>query len=148
MVARRTVATGRWATGARACRGFTLAEVLATLVLIGIVVPAVMRGVSVGLMASSHARHVAQAASLAEAKLAELVVTGQWGLATSGGDFSPDWPQYRWTSQTYSLDFATNEIVLEVRWLERDMEQSMVLSTIVYENANMTGTETTTGTTP
>src|SRR4051794_38319604 len=56
--------------------GFTLIEVLATLVLLGIILPAAMRGVSIGLAMASHARHVTEAAQLAEAKLNELVATG------------------------------------------------------------------------
>jgi prepilin-type N-terminal cleavage/methylation domain-containing protein len=117
-------------------RGFTLPEVLATLVLIGIVLPVVMRGVSLAMAASSHARYVAQAASLAEAKLTELVTTGQWTLSGTSGDFGPEWPQYRWIDQVYGFEFGASEIVLQVFWTERGAEQSLNVATIVYENAN------------
>ena len=48
--------THRHVFGRIARRGFTLIEVLATLVLLGIVMPVAMRGVSLALAASSIAR--------------------------------------------------------------------------------------------
>jgi prepilin-type N-terminal cleavage/methylation domain-containing protein len=119
--------------------GFTLAEVLATMVLIGIVVPVVMQGISMALMASSHARYMAQAAALGEAKLSELVVSGQWTLAAGNGDFSPDWPQYRWTSRALARDFGANEMTLDITWTERGLEQKLSLSTIAYDTGSTAG---------
>ena len=55
-------------------RGFTLVEVLATLVLLGIILPIAMRGVSMAMAAASNARRTAEATSLAEAKLNMLLV--------------------------------------------------------------------------
>ena len=54
--------------------GFTLVEVLATLVLMGIVIPVAMHGVSIAMSAASNARKTAEAATLAETKLNELLV--------------------------------------------------------------------------
>ncbi|GMV95857.1 MAG: type II secretion system protein [Phycisphaerae bacterium] len=130
-----------WPRGPRpaALSAFTLPEVLATMMLMGIVLPVVMSGVSTALSAAERARNTAQAATLGEAKLAELVATGQWGLTAGGGDFSPDFPQYRWVCQTATRDFGAVEIILQVSWIERGMERSLLLSTIAYENQELTG---------
>ena len=61
--------------------GFTLIEVLATMLLLGIVLPVAMRGVSVALSAAGTARHLSEAAVLAEAKLNELATPGASGAA-------------------------------------------------------------------
>jgi hypothetical protein len=111
------------------------------MVLIGIVVPVAMTGLSLALAAASHARYTAQAASLAEAKLMELVSTGQWMMGVSNGDFSPDWPQYRWTAQMATRDFNVDEIVLQVAWTERGAERSLIVSTMVYDTS-LTSTST------
>lgn len=124
---------------------FTLPEVLATLVLIGIVVPVAMSGISLALAAAGHARNTAQAASLGEAKLMELVATGQWAMSGSAGDFGTDWPQYRWTSQITNRDFNVSEIILVVTWTERGTEQSAVVSTLVYDTSLTTTSETGSG---
>jgi hypothetical protein len=121
-----------------------LPEVLATMVLIGIVVPVAMSGLSLALAAASHARYTAQAASLGEAKLMELVATGQWLNGVGSGDFSPDWPQYRWTAQMSTADFNVNEIILQVSWTERGNEQSLLVSTMVFDTSiTASSTETT-----
>ncbi len=121
--------------------GFTLVEVLATLVLIGIVVPVAMRGVSVALAAASTARRTAEAASLAEMKLNELIVDGTWQTSGTTGDF-PDYPDYRWTCDNVSRDYGTNEVALHVTWTQRGQERSLSVSTLVYPNAYAGGTDT------
>jgi len=79
----------------------------------------------------------------------ELVATGQWLTAGAGGDFSPDWPLFRWSSQTATRDFNASEILLQVTWMERGTEQSWSVSTIVYDTGTTEGTTTgaTSGTT-
>ncbi|HEV8377776.1 MAG TPA: type II secretion system protein, partial [Tepidisphaeraceae bacterium] len=59
-------------------RGFTLLEVLATLILIGIILPAVMGGISLATAAAGEAKHKVEAVSLAQTKLSELLATTQY----------------------------------------------------------------------
>jgi prepilin-type N-terminal cleavage/methylation domain-containing protein len=109
-------------------RGFTLAEVLVTLLLLAIVLPVAMRGVSLASAAASNARHTREATSLAQTKLYELT-NGSTGGAQSG-DFAPDFPGYRWTSQIISADYGVNQIDLHVTWEDRGQERRMTLSTL------------------
>jgi prepilin-type N-terminal cleavage/methylation domain-containing protein len=128
-----------------AAAGFTLVEVLATLVLLGIVVPVAMRGVSVGLAAASTARRTAEAASLANAKLNELVIDGTWQTSGSSGDF-PEAPDYHWTCENVARDYSTYEVILTVTWHQRGHERHLRLATLVYPDATTGATGTETGT--
>ena len=117
----------------RARRAFTLIELLATLMLAGIVLPAVVEGIHVSLTTASHARRQSEAASLAQSKLAELIATDQINDAEMTGDFGEDWPEYRWTSELYdwSEDSRLYQIDVTVVWIERGTECSLMLSTLV-----------------
>ena len=108
---------------------FTLVEVLATLVLIGIVIPVAMQGVSVAMSAASNARRTAEAASLGEAQLNRLVASHDWQFGVVSGDFTPHHPDYKWSVETYPRDFAVTEIILHVTWLDRGRERSLAVST-------------------
>jgi prepilin-type N-terminal cleavage/methylation domain-containing protein len=120
----------------RRCRrgggGFTLVEVLASLVIMGIVLPFAMRGASLAMHAGSVARHQAEAATLGEAKLTEMVSMGSWADSGAGGDFGQDFPQYRWTLDNTQRDIGVTELMLSVIWQERGEDRSVKLSTFVY----------------
>src|SRR5439155_80161 len=84
---------------ARAGRGgLRWVGVLATIVMMAIVRPAAMQGISLCLGAARDARQRSEAAALAEAKLAQLVATGEWQYGGTSGDFGDAWPEYRWTT--------------------------------------------------
>jgi hypothetical protein len=108
--------------------------VLAALVLIGIVLPVAMRGMSLALAAAGHARHTAEATSLAEAKLNELITYGEWTAAGASGDFGADWPDYQWKAQSYARDFGLTEVIVQVIWTERSRERSLNIATLVHES--------------
>jgi prepilin-type N-terminal cleavage/methylation domain-containing protein len=108
---------------------FTLVEVLATLVLIGIVIPVAMQGVSVAMSAASNARRTAEAAALGEAQLNKLVASRDFQFGVVSGDFAPQWPDYKWNVETLQRDFGVTEIILHVSWLDRGRERSLAVST-------------------
>jgi prepilin-type N-terminal cleavage/methylation domain-containing protein len=119
----------RWRRG-----GFTLPEVLAALVLIGIVLPVTMRGLSMALAAASHARFTTRAAVLAETKLNEMIAYGDWGGAASG-DFGSDAPGFRWTYESRTRDYVI-ELAVQVFWIEQDQERSLRIATLVHEGSS------------
>jgi prepilin-type N-terminal cleavage/methylation domain-containing protein len=120
---------------ARRRRGVTLVEVLATIVMMGIVLPAAMEGVSVAMQASDTARQRTEASALAEAKLAELVATGDWQFGALSGDFGDAWPEYRWgaMAQDWATDSTLKEISVRVVWTRRGQERQVALTTLVYQ---------------
>src|SRR4051794_14642008 len=101
---RTIIASQRLAVRRRRRSGFTLIEVLGTILLLGIVVPAAMEAVTISMTASSVVRHRTEAAGLAESKLTDLVVTGEWQEGLLSGDFAPDWPDYRWEAVVDNWD--------------------------------------------
>jgi prepilin-type N-terminal cleavage/methylation domain-containing protein len=123
-------------------RGFTIVEVLATLVLLGIVLPVAMRGISLALRAASNARHMSEATGLAEQKLAELT-SGDLSLAGgSGGDFGADHPGYSWTSQSTARDYGLTQIDVRVTWTAQAQERGLVVSTLYDPLASTQGSST------
>jgi len=127
------------------CRGFTLIEVLATMVLLALVLPAAMRGATIALSAASTAKHRTEAADLAESKLNELVVLGEWNQ-TMSGDFSPQHPDYRWSLQSGSRDYGVFDVTLTVSWTEAGVERQFILSTLAYDTTAVTSSSGTSGT--
>jgi general secretion pathway protein I len=119
-------------------RGFTLIEVLAALVLLGIVLPVAMRGVSLSLAASSSAKHLNEAAQLADQKLNEVVLTGDWAQNGLSGDFAPDHPDYQWTIASQQRDYGLNEVQVRVTWTARGQQRDFTASTLVYDTSNTT----------
>lgn len=117
----------------RGSRAFTLVEVLAALVLVGVVLPVAMRGVSLALAAADTARHHTEAATLAESKLGEWEATGGWATAGDAGDFGPDAPDYRWTCTRTAADFDTTALNLTVAWTQAGRPRSLTLTTLVAD---------------
>ncbi|HEY7116770.1 MAG TPA: hypothetical protein VH475_09300, partial [Tepidisphaeraceae bacterium] len=95
-------------------------------------------GVTVALAEASKARHQAEAATLAEAKLNEMIAQGDWNSGGGSGDFSPDYPQYKWTATASTPDANINvtQVDLSVTWNERGQDRTYNVSTFVYANAN------------
>ncbi len=132
-----------WKPRRRMRGGFTLVEVLAATLLIAIVLPSIMEGVAVATRSATAARHRNEATSLAQGKLSELVATGEWQSGSLSGDFSPDWPQYQWqaTVQPWAADTTgagLQQLDLRVSWLDRNRQESIALSTVIYPNQTST----------
>jgi prepilin-type N-terminal cleavage/methylation domain-containing protein len=115
--------------------GFTLIEVLAAIVLFTIVLPAAMMGISSALSAADYSRRSIEAAALGEAKLNELIVSGEWQSGLLSGDFMPDSSNYTWKAQTVTQDLNITELDLQVSWISRGQERSIILSTYVFLGA-------------
>lgn len=83
--------------------GFTLIEVLAALMLMAVVLPVAMQGVSIATAAASSARHRNEAAALAQSKMDELLASmqaqQQQANTNMSGDFGEDWPDYQWSAE-------------------------------------------------
>ena len=116
----------------RVRRGFTLVEVLATLVLIGIVLPVAMRGLTVALQATANSRNRVEAAQLASAKINELLVGRDVATFNASGDFGEEWPEYRWDSTGQAGEWNLYTVTVNVHWTERGQDRSLPLTTWIY----------------
>ncbi len=81
-----------------ACRGFTLAEVLAAMLFMAIVIPVAVEGLRVASRAGEFGMRKMVAARVAERLLNELVVNGQSAQTGQSGVVEEGLLQYRWTS--------------------------------------------------
>ncbi len=113
--------------------GFTLVEVLASLALVAVIVPAAMAGVTLAMGLGETARQRTEAATLARGKLAELTATGQWQTAGTRGDFAEQWAAYSWEMETGDWEEPeVRQVTLTVRWTTRGRERELTLATIAY----------------
>jgi prepilin-type N-terminal cleavage/methylation domain-containing protein len=118
-------------------KAFTLIEVLVTLGLLAVVMPAIMHAITSAQGAASDARRRNEATGLAQAKLAQIVTSQQYVNGNLSGDFSPNFPDYKWQAVVQDWpndvnDTGLEEIDLTVTWVGRGRQNQLVLSTLVY----------------
>ena len=116
--------------------GFTLAEVLAAMLFMAIVLPAIVEGMALASRAGVAAQRGREAAQLADRILTEMVVSGEWQQGDQDGDFEPDYPGYSWklTTDDWTED-AMRVLTVEVTFTVQGRASSVRLSTLVSETA-------------
>jgi prepilin-type N-terminal cleavage/methylation domain-containing protein len=121
-------------TTRRGCSGgFTFIELLATVVLIGLIMPVAMRSIGLCTRMGGLSRKQVEAASLAKMKLTDLTVTGDWENGNQKGDFGTDWPGYQWSALvTNWTDTSVRQLDLTVTWQSAGSQRKVTLSTLVY----------------
>src|SRR5207247_8436490 len=80
----------------RVSAGFTLAEVLAALAFMAIVIPVAVQGLRIASLAGEVANRKANAARIGERVLNELLITGQWRSSVQNGTVQDQTIFYRW----------------------------------------------------
>jgi prepilin-type N-terminal cleavage/methylation domain-containing protein len=84
----------------RSRRAFTLIEVLAALLLMAIVIPVAMQGMSIASRAGLLGQRKAAAMRVAERMINELIVTGEMNQSSSSGTVVDGDASYPWTMQS------------------------------------------------
>lgn len=115
--------------------GFTLVEILATFVLIAIILPVAMHGISLAAKLASQARHRVEAGTLARQTLNDLVLSGDWAEGNREGEVSGDTTAYSWRLDVldWEEEDAVKQLDLSVAWEDSGGEDNtVVLSTLVY----------------
>ncbi len=115
-------------------KGFTLMEILAALLLIGLVLPVVMKGISIVSILASDSDHKYEALDLAETKLAEVLLEESWQTSSSQtGQFDDEYEDYEWVVDTSDWDQAdVKQVDIFVYWQQRNRQREIQLSTLVY----------------
>jgi type II secretion system protein I len=119
-------------------RGFTLIEVLVTLLLIGIVIPAILHAITSAAMAGSSARHRNDAAALANSQLASIILAVSQGQNPNlTGEEEQDGFNYNWqaTVTPWNQDTSSmgiQDIDLTMKWTEGGRNESMTVSSLAY----------------
>lgn len=115
--------------------GFTLVEILATFVLMAIILPVAMNGISMAAKLASQARHRVEAATLAQQMLNDLVLSGDYEDGDQEGDVEGDTIEYSWSLEVldYEEEDSMQQLDLSVTWEDAGSgENTVVLSTLVY----------------
>jgi hypothetical protein len=128
-------AAERGAVGAarRPCpeSAFTLAEVLAALLFLAIVIPAVVETLHVASLAGEVAARKGAAARVADRVLNESLVLTNWNNGTQNGTVAEGAQEFRWTvsSQNWPPD-AMQLITAEVKYTAQGRDYAVKLSTL------------------
>jgi type II secretory pathway pseudopilin PulG len=129
---RRGVATTLSATGRRRHESaFTLAEVLAALLFLAIVIPAAVEALHLASLAGEVAARKGAAARVADRVLSESLVLTNWNTGTRNGTVTEGAQEFRWTltSQNWPVD-AMELITAEVKYSAQGRDYSVKLSTL------------------
>jgi prepilin-type N-terminal cleavage/methylation domain-containing protein len=124
-----------------AFQGFTLIEVLVTMLLLSILVPVLMEGISLSLRAASSSRHKTEAANLAQDQLNQLLSTGDWNTNPQG-NFGSDYPAYTWQCQSTDGDNGVSQVRMTITWAEQGQNRQYSISTMT--SPTLPGSDTTT----
>ena len=117
-------------------RAFTLAEVLAALLFMAIVVPVAVEGLHIASLAGAVAERKGEAARVAQRLLEESLVTTNWNQALQRGDVTEGQRQFRWTLRNDPWNQDPNQNVMqqvsvEVFFTAQNREYSVRMSTLV-----------------
>lgn len=120
----------------RACSGFTLAEVLAALAFMAIVIPVAVEGLRVANLAGQVGQRKAVAARIAERVLNEWIVAGQSQTARQSGTVQEGVLDYSWSIRTQPWNQDTMRLVtVSVVYPAQGREYDVNLSTLLDNSA-------------
>ena len=110
---------------------FTLAEVLAALLFLAIVIPAAVEALHLASLAGEVAVRKGAAARVADRILNESLVLTNWNTGTLSGTVTEGAQEFRWTltSQTWPVD-AMELLTAEVKYYAQGRDYSVKLSTL------------------
>jgi len=115
--------------------GFTLVEILATFVLIAIILPVAMNGISMAAKLASQAKHRVEAATLAQEILNNQILSGDYEDGDQEGEAAGDSIEYSWRLEVldWEEEDSMQQLDLSVTWEDSAGRENMVtLSTLVY----------------
>ena len=112
--------------------GFTLAEVLAALVFMAIVIPVALQGLKIANTAGQVAVRKAEATRVADRLLSESIVTTNWNKPGLSGSVQEGAHQFRWLlrNDTWSQD-PIRVLSVQVTFAVQGQDYDVRLSTLV-----------------
>jgi Tfp pilus assembly protein PilV len=124
----------------RRCRAFTLAEVLAALLFLAIVIPAIVEAMHLASLAGEVSARKGSAARIADRVLNESLVTTNWINGTQNGTATEGGLEFRWTltSQSWPVDAAMQLVTAEVNFSAQGKDYGVKLSTLASQPGQTT----------
>ena len=119
---------------------FTLAEVLAALLFLAIVIPAAVEALHIASLAGEVAARKAVAARVADRVLNESIVTTNWNHGSQSGTVTEGALDFRWTltSENWPQD-AMQLVAAEVQFSAKGHDYSVKLSTLANSQTRGSG---------
>ncbi len=119
-----------------ASAGFTLAEVLAALLFMAIVVPVALQGMHVATLAGTVGVRKGEAVRVAQRILDNAILMTNWSATTQGDTTREGIRDFRWTlrNDPWNIDLNQNvirQLTVEVFFTAQEREYSVRLSTLV-----------------
>ena len=116
--------------------GFTLAEVLAALVFMAIVIPVALDAMHIASRAGTVAARKGEAARVAQRLLTETLITTNWTQAAQSGTRTEGQREFRWTlhNDPWTQDPNQNvirQLSVEVFFAAQNQDYSVRMSTLV-----------------
>jgi len=116
-------------------KGFTLIEVLITMVLVVVGLVLLTQAVSAGLRAMSVSDRSSQALFLMQQKITEIENTPFSTLQSGTGDFSPDNPDYAWQIDVTTTDLENlRQVQLTVSWTQDNTTRSLSITKLIADH--------------
>ena len=116
----------------RAHAGFTLAEVLAALVFMAIVIPVAVQGLRIANLAGQVANRKGEAARVAERVLNESIVTTNWSKSSQNGTLAEGMHQFHWALRNEAWSQEPMRLVsVQVTFAVQGQDYDVRLSTLV-----------------
>jgi competence protein ComGC len=125
------------------CQAFTLAEVLAALLFLAIVIPPAVEALHVASLAGEVAARKGAAARVADYVLNTSLVMTNWNTGSQSGTVTENGIDYRWTlaSQSWPAQSALSIVTAVVKYSAQGKEYSVTLNTLANPNTQIsTGT--------
>lgn len=112
--------------------GFTLAEVLAAMLFLAIVIPAVIEAMHVATLAGEVGARKGAAARIADRILNESIVTTNWINGLQRGTATENGLDFSWTlsNQTWPVDSAMQVVTADVTFTAQGRAYDVKLSTL------------------
>ena len=125
----------RTTTARRRRSGFTLAEVLAALLFMAIVIPVAVDGLRVASLAGTVAERKSRAVFVAERLLSESLITTNLNSASQSGTMTEQDREYRYTMKSESwpedgTQYAPRQLTVEVTFAVQNRDYSVRLTTL------------------
>jgi len=110
---------------------FTLAEVLAALLFMAIVIPVAVQGLRISGHAGALAERKREAGRVAEKVLNESIVTTNWNKSSLSGTVREDDREYRWTLRTETWPESAMQLLsVEVTFPVQGEDHTVQLNTL------------------
>ena len=124
----------------RNCQAFTLAEVLAAMLFLAIVIPAAVEAMHLASLAGEVAARKGAAVRVADRILNESLVMTNWSNGTQSGTTSEGALDFSWTltTQSWPEDSAMQVVTAEVKFTAQGKDYSVKLNTLAAQPGTTT----------